>query len=86
VFCESREDAETVVGILRDWLAVGVDLSEEKTRIVHLTDGFDFLGFNVRRYRNPAPKRVHAAYQAERRVGQEAAGAVARGMAHPGGP
>ncbi len=57
MFCESREDAETVVGILRDWLAVrGLTLSEEKTRIVHLTDGFDFLGFNVRRYRNPRAK------------------------------
>ena len=25
--------------------------NEEKTRIVHLDDGFDFLGFNIRRYR-----------------------------------
>jgi len=57
VFCESKEDAETVVGILADWLAArGLLLSEEKTRIVHLTDGFDFLGFNVRRYRNPRAK------------------------------
>jgi len=57
VFCESREDAETVIGILTDWLAArGLLLSEEKTRIVHLTDGFDFLGFNVRRYRNPRAK------------------------------
>jgi len=28
----------------------GLQLSEEKTRIVHLTEGFDFLGFNVRHY------------------------------------
>jgi len=57
VFCESREDAATVIGILTDWLAArGLLLSEEKTRIVHLTDGFDFLGFNVRRYRNPRAK------------------------------
>jgi RNA-directed DNA polymerase len=49
VFCESREDAEQVVHLLNEWLAVrGLRLSEEKTRIVHLTDGFDFLGFNVR--------------------------------------
>jgi len=27
-----------------------VELSEEKTRITHLDDGFDFLGFNVRKY------------------------------------
>jgi RNA-directed DNA polymerase len=28
----------------------GLRLSHEKTRIRHLTDGFDFLGQNVRRY------------------------------------
>ena len=53
-FCESREDAEQVPKILVEWLAVrGLTLSEEKTRIVHLTEGFDFLGFNIRHY--PAP-------------------------------
>src|SRR3954451_16734828 len=29
----------------------GLKLSEVKTRIVHVDDGFDFLGFTVRRYR-----------------------------------
>ncbi len=54
-FCESREDAEQVQRILVEWLKVrGLTLSEEKTRIVHLTEGFDFLGFNVRHY--PAPQ------------------------------
>jgi RNA-directed DNA polymerase len=28
----------------------GLELSEEKTRITHIHDGFDFLGFNVRKY------------------------------------
>jgi RNA-directed DNA polymerase len=32
----------------------GLALSEEKTRIVHLTEEFDFLGFNIRHY--PAPQ------------------------------
>ncbi len=51
VFCESRNDAETVVELLKGWLAKrGLILSAEKTRIVHLTDGFDFLGWNVRHY------------------------------------
>lgn len=27
-----------------------LELSEEKTRITHIDDGFDFLGFNVRKY------------------------------------
>ncbi len=52
VFCETRDDAEKVTDLLRDWLAIrGLRLSEEKTRIVHLTEGFDFLGFNVKQYR-----------------------------------
>lgn len=51
VFCESRTDAETVLVVLGEWLAKrGLRLSEEKTRIVHLTEGFDFLGWNVRHY------------------------------------
>ncbi len=45
VFCETKEDAEAVIGLLTDWLAQrGLRLSPEKTRIAHLTDGFDFLG------------------------------------------
>jgi RNA-directed DNA polymerase len=28
----------------------GLELSPEKTRITHINDGFDFLGFNVRKY------------------------------------
>jgi len=28
----------------------GLELSEEKTRIVHIDEGFDFLGFNFRKY------------------------------------
>lgn len=28
-----------------------LELSEEKTMITHIDDGFDFLGFNVRKYK-----------------------------------
>ena len=53
VFCESKEDAETIIGILSDWLAKrGLALSPEKTRIVHLQEGFDFLGYHVRHYKD----------------------------------
>lgn len=52
VFCVSRADAEEVVEILSAWLAErGLALSTEKTRIVHLSAGFDFLGFNIRQYK-----------------------------------
>ena len=63
VFCESEEDALDVRDrILPDWLAErGLSLSEEKTRIVHLTEGFDFLGFNVRHY--PCPQTSRSGYK-----------------------
>jgi RNA-directed DNA polymerase len=59
VFCETQEDALDVRNrILPGWLAErGLTLSEEKTRIVHLTEGFDFLGFNVRHYACPQTSR-----------------------------
>ena len=31
---------------------VGLELSSTKTKITHINDGFDFLGFNVRKYKN----------------------------------
>jgi len=53
VFCETEEDAAECIQILRGWLAErGLEISEEKTQIVHLRDGFDFLGFNVRHYKD----------------------------------
>ncbi len=50
--CASREEAEEVKERLAAWLAPrGLAFNEDKTRVVHLDDGFSFLGFNVRRYR-----------------------------------
>jgi RNA-directed DNA polymerase len=50
--CVSREQAEEVKARLADWLAPrGLAFNEDKTRIVPLDEGFNFLGFNVRRYR-----------------------------------
>ena len=50
--CHSREQAEQVKARLAEWLAPrGLVFNEDKTNIVHLEEaGFDFLGFNVRRY------------------------------------
>lgn len=57
VFCDTREIAEQTIKDLQVWLAErGLSFSEEKTRIVHLTEGFDFLGFNIRLYRNASSK------------------------------
>lgn len=55
VFCDSKTDAQQTQADLQRFLGVrGLQLSEEKTRIVHLSEGFDFLGFNVRHY----PSRI----------------------------
>src|SRR5690606_10440969 len=51
VLWESEEDAHAAKAELREWLAErGLELSEDQTRVVHLDEGFDFLGFNIRRY------------------------------------
>ena len=50
--CHSQEQAEQVKARLAEWLAPrGLVFNEDKTKVVHLSEGFDFLGFNVRRYR-----------------------------------
>ena len=55
----------------------GLTLSEEKTRIVHIEEGFDFLGQNIRKYRNgrqrklfikPARKNIQALLDKVRRI------------------
>jgi len=53
VLCHTRERAEQIKARLAEWLTPrGLSFNEDKTRIVCLAeDGFDFLGFNVRRYR-----------------------------------
>lgn len=57
VFCESMEDAEAAQHLLIEWLEQrGLRLSPEKTRIVHLSEGFDFLGFTVRHYPSKVTK------------------------------
>jgi RNA-directed DNA polymerase len=49
--CHSRQQAEQIRQRLKSWLADrGLSFNEDKTQIVHASDGFDFLGFNVRRY------------------------------------
>lgn len=51
VICHNRDQAEQARQRLAEWLAPrGLTFNQDKTRIVHLRDGFDFLGFNVRRY------------------------------------
>ena len=49
--CHTRDEAFVVKARLARWLEPrGLVFNEDKTRIVTLEEGFDFLGFNIRRY------------------------------------
>jgi RNA-directed DNA polymerase len=51
IACKSKESAIEIKETVNNWLKLrGLSLSPDKTRIVHVKDGFDFLGFNVRLY------------------------------------
>lgn len=89
--CHSRHEAEQVKERLATWLAPrGLAINEDKTQIVHLSEGFDFLGFTVRHYRDPgkllitpskaAVKRFRARLRAEVRSlhGAPAAAVISR--------
>lgn len=49
--CHSREQAEEVKQRLAAWLTPrGLSFNEDKTNVVHVEDGFSFLGFSIRRF------------------------------------
>ena len=65
ITCNSREVLEEEIKpMVRSFLRErGLELSEEKTVITNISDGFDFLGFNLRLYKDilligPSEKRV----------------------------
>lgn len=66
VTARSKQEIEALVPIVEHFLAErGLKLSAEKTRIVHVKDGFNFLGFHVGSYNEkcivkPQKEKVHA--------------------------
>ena len=57
-----KEVKPLVIGFLQER---GLELSQEKTKITHIADGFDFLGHNIRKYNGllhtrPSKKNVKA--------------------------
>lgn len=52
VCASTREKIEAAKSIIEEWLLPrGLTLHLEKTRIVHIDDGFNFLSFSIRRYK-----------------------------------
>ena len=51
VTARTKEIAEEIKNIIGNFLKQrGLELSNEKTQITHINDGFDFLGWNFRKY------------------------------------
>lgn len=58
VCAKSQESCIKAKKMINDWLSIrGLELSEEKTRILHVKEGFDFLGFNIRQYNTQSRRR-----------------------------
>ena len=57
ILCESKTQAKEIKQDITDYLSseIGLTLSEEKTHITHIKKGFDFLGFNIKKF----PKHRH---------------------------
>ena len=58
IVCESEHEAEFIKDKITTFLKenIGLELSNEKTKITHTANGFDFLGFNIRKYTQESPK------------------------------
>jgi len=53
VTCVDKDYLEKQIKpLIREFLSErGLELSEEKSKITHINEGFDFLGFNIRKYK-----------------------------------
>lgn len=55
----NRDEGEAVKTVLIPFLKErGLELSEEKTLITHIDDGFDFLGWNFRKYKTQGKRKL----------------------------
>ncbi|RMG53552.1 MAG: group II intron reverse transcriptase/maturase [Gammaproteobacteria bacterium] len=51
ITAKSRKELEEIIPAIKQWLLErGLELSEEKTKLRHIDEGFNFLGFNARHY------------------------------------
>ena len=57
IICHTQQQANSMYEKMTDYLNKRqLSLSMEKTRITHIEDGFDFLGFNLRQYKQNSGK------------------------------
>ena len=59
IVCKTKEEAITMYQKLKPYLNKrGLTLADEKTKITHISEGFDFLGFNLRQYKTNKGMRL----------------------------
>ncbi len=52
VVCKTKEEAINIYEKIQPYLDKrGLALADDKTKITHISEGFDFLGFNLRQYK-----------------------------------
>lgn len=52
IVCKTKEEAMSMYEKLKPYLNKrGLTLAENKTKVTHIEEGFDFLGFNLRQYK-----------------------------------
>jgi RNA-directed DNA polymerase len=61
-FVVTGDSQELLEATVKPWIEQflrerGLSLSKEKTRLVHITEGFDFLGWNFRKYETRLPDK-----------------------------
>ncbi len=51
ITARSSEEIEAIIPTIEKWLLErGLELNQDKTKVVHIEQGFNFLGFNVRQF------------------------------------
>lgn len=63
ITCQSKAKAKVIKSRISELLLneIGLTLSEEKTKVTHICDGFNFLGFNIKKHR----KKHHSKSRAD---------------------
>lgn len=66
VTAETKEDIEAIIPVIEEWLKQrGLELNPQKTKLTHISQGMDFLGFHMRQFKGhcltlPQKEKVHA--------------------------
>ena len=56
---KNKKVIEDAIPLINEWLDdIGLKLKPSKTRITNLSDGFDFLGFNIKQYQKAEGKSI----------------------------